>query len=143
MKDTVDLDNAIQTTGKFPYAFAVMDRIGGWEEGEEQESWVGTRIAASMWICTKAVVCNGQRHMQNFRIFKLRFILEAVNWVNDDALDDHVWVSEMTIAQQVAKVLDALQCDIELPCVVQWRMLRFSAPTSLNNDLLNDGAILG
>ena len=143
MKDKVDLDNAIQTKGKFSYAIPVMDRIGGWEEGEEQESWVGTRFAASMWIYTKAVVCNGQSHMQNFKIFKLRSILEAVNWVGDDAFDDHVWVTEMTTAQQVAKVLDALQGDIELPCVVQWTMLRFSAPTSLNNDLLNDGEILG
>ena len=28
-------------------------------------------------------------------------------------------------------------------CVVQWRTLWFSAPTSLNNDLLNHGEIVG
>ena len=28
------------------------------------------------------------------------------------------------------------------PCIVQWWLLWFSAPTSLNNDLLNDGVIL-
>ena len=32
--------------------------------------------------------------------------------------------------------------DLEIPSIVQWEMLWFSAPTILNNDLLNDGEIL-
>ena len=51
-----DLDNAIQTKAEFSYAIAVMDRTGGLEEGDEQENWVRTIFAASMWIYTKAVV---------------------------------------------------------------------------------------
>ena len=47
--------------------------------------------------------------MQNFKILKLRSILEAVIWVCDDALDGHVWVSERTGALQEAKVSEALQ----------------------------------
>ena len=43
---------------------------------------------------------------------------------------------------QEAQVLEPVNSDIEIPCVVQWGMLWFSAPTSLNNDLLNDGVIL-
>ena len=89
-----------------------MERIGGWEEEGEQENWVGARFAASIWIYTKAVVCNGQGHMQNLRIFKLRSILEAFNGVRDDALDDHVWVSEQTTALQEAKILEALHNDM-------------------------------
>ena len=49
----------------------------------------------------------------------------------------------MTIVLQEANVLEALQYDLEIHCVVQWRMLWFSAPTSLNDDLLNDGELLG
>ena len=74
--------------------------------------------------------------MQIVRIYNLRSILEAVNWVCDDALDDRVWVSEITIALQEANILEPLQYDLEIHCVVQWRLLRFSAPTSLNDDLL-------
>ena len=37
--------------------------------------------------------------------------MEAVNWVCDDALEDHVWVSELTISCQEAKNLEALQND--------------------------------
>ena len=59
----------------------------------------------------------------------------------DDDLDEHVWVSEQTISLQEAKVLEALRYDLEIPCIVQWRMLWLSAPTSLNNDLLNDGKV--
>ena len=47
MKNKFDLDNAIQTKAEFSCAIAVMDRIGGWEEGEgEQENWVGPRFTS-------------------------------------------------------------------------------------------------
>ena len=76
VEDKFDLDNAIQTKAEFPYAIAVMDNIGGWEEEEgEQEKWVSPRFDASIWIHTKAAVCIGQGNMQNVRIFKLRSIL--------------------------------------------------------------------
>ena len=87
-------------------------------------------------------MCNGQNNMLNYRLLQFRSIREAVNWVCDDALDDHVWVSELTISCQKAKVLEALQYDFANPCMVQWCMLWFSAPTSLNNGFLNNGVIL-
>ena len=34
-----------------------------------------------------------------------------------------------------------VNCDIEVHCVVLREMLWFSAPISLNNDLLNDGVL--
>ena len=67
--------------------------------------------------------------------------MEALNCVCDDVLDDHVWVSELTIFCQEAKVLAALQYDSANPCLVQWSMLWFSAPANLNRRLLNDGVI--
>ena len=66
----------------------------------------------SQWACgyifkyTKAVKCNGQSHMQNYRLLKFRSIMEAVSWVFDDVLDEHVWVSELTISCQEAEVLE-------------------------------------
>ena len=36
----------------------------------------------------------------------------------------------------------SLQYDLANPCIIQWSMLWFSAPTSLDNGLLNDGVIL-
>ena len=80
--------------------------------------------------------------MQNCILLKFRSILEAVNWVCDDALDEHVWVSELTISCQEAKILDALQYDLANPCIVQWRVLWFQAPPSFNHGFLNDGGIL-
>ena len=32
--------------------------------------------------------------------------------------------------------------EINVPCTVQWELLRYSAPSSLNNDLLDGGVIL-
>ena len=69
--------------------------------------------------------------------------MEVVKWVCDDAFDEQVWVSEQTITLQEAKVLEALQYDFEVPCVVQWKILWFSAPTSFSNDLLNDEDYFG
>ena len=37
------------------FAMAVMDKVEGWNE----EKWVGSCLAASMWIYTKAVLCEG------------------------------------------------------------------------------------
>ena len=37
--------------------------------------------------------------------------------------------------------LEALHCDTNAPCIVQWKMLWYSAPTGLDKDLLNDVAI--
>ena len=68
--------------------------------------------------------------------------MEAVNWVCDDALDDHVWVDEQTISCQEAKVLEASDFDIEVPCVVQWSTLWFSSPTNLNWRFLDGGTII-
>ena len=114
-----------------------MDKIEGWEE----ESWVGSRFAASIWIYTKAVICNGQNNMQDHWLQLFRSIMEAVNWVCDDALDDRVWVSELTISCQERKVLKTLQYDLADLCIVQWGMLWFSAPTNLNRRFLNDRVI--
>ena len=64
MEDMFDLDNAVQTQAEFSFSIAVMDKIGGWEEGAEQENCVGAEFVASIWIFSTAVVCNGQSHMQ-------------------------------------------------------------------------------
>ena len=80
--------------------------------------------------------------MQNHRLLKFSSIMEAVSRVREDALNEHVWVSELSISCQEAKVLEALPYDLGNPCIVQWRMLWFSAPTSLKNGFLNDGVIL-
>ena len=46
--------------------------------------------------------------------------MEGVKWVCGDALEDHEWVSELTISRQETEVLVALNYDIEAPCVVWW-----------------------
>ena len=52
------------------------------------------------------------------------------------------WISEFLLLMQETYILEALNHDTDIPCFVQRRMLWFFAPTSLNNDLLNDGVIL-
>ena len=65
--------------------------------------------------------------------------MEGVNWVCVDALDDHKWVSELTISRQEADVLVAVDYDIEVSFVVQWKMVWFSSPTRLNRIFSDSG----
>ena len=119
-------------------AMAVMDGVGGWILGNEEGSHSGAVFAASMWICTKAVICNGQRHMETFRMNKMNSIMEAINCICAHVQKSHDWISEFSLVMQETKVVETLSCVIDVPCVVQHSMLWFSAPTSLNNDSLND-----
>ena len=48
-------------------------------------------------------------------------------------------MSTETLLSQEAKTLEALSYDLEIPCVVQWAVLWFAAPSSLNNELINAG----
>ena len=48
VKDEFDLANSIQTKAEFSYATVVVDRIGGWNGGNEEGSQIGARFAASM-----------------------------------------------------------------------------------------------
>ena len=71
----------------------VMDQIDGWED---EEKWVGANFAARMWIYTKAVLCDGQEYTQdNLRRSRL---LSSVNWVCEEAFEEHGWLSELTMS---------------------------------------------
>ena len=50
--------------------------------------------------------------------------------------EHHEWRPPLSINAKFWRLLDH---DIEIPCVVQWGMLWYSALTGSNNDLLNDG----
>ena len=68
--------------------------------------------------------------MQEYLKRGMLSILLCVNQVCAGTLDVHEWVSESTIAEQDEEVIGRDADDeICIPCVVQWRLLWFSAPT--------------
>ena len=140
VEDKFDLDNDIRMKAEFSHVIAVMDknrRMG--RKGRRTRELGGPKIRCEHVDLHKR--CCVQRSKPHTKLQDLQ--IEIYYGLCDDALDEHVWVSEQTTSLQEAKVLEALQYDFEIPCIVQWEMLWFSAPTSLNNDLLNDGEILG
>ena len=63
-------------------------------------------------------------------------IMLCVKWVCAGTFDDNEWVSEGTNAEQEEEVIGRdLDCEICIPCAVQWSVLWFSAPTRLNQTL--------
>ena len=104
-----------QPKSVFARAMTVMDKIERWEEEEEEkkknDKWVGRRrnelVPVSQCACgstQKALICNGQVNTQEYLMQRFRSVMEGVTWVCDDALEDHVWVSELTISRQETEV---------------------------------------
>ena len=125
-----------------------MDKTSRWIEKEELKAvaektarHIGGKLAACTWIYSKTVVCNGQSYMEAFRSQKTHSIMEAINWVCPSAQDNHAWTSEFSLVLNENKTLGESNYDIEFPCMVQWGLLWYVAPSSLNNNLLNDGVI--
>ena len=52
----------------------------------------------------KVVICNGQKHMEAFRHYEKNSIMEAIRW--------------LCAYFQENQVLEALNYDIDVPCVV-------------------------
>ena len=95
VKGELDLGLPLQRNAEFSYAFAVMGKFGGWEEGNEREDQIGARFGASMWIHTKAV--DGPRHMENFMMNKINSITEAVNGAWGILYEDHECIPQNSI----------------------------------------------
>ena len=115
---------------------AVMDKVEGWKE----EQWVGSFLAASMWMYTKAALCDGRKCDPPLDLRSiLAIIIESVSWVTEDFLWDHEWITETKVTVKESLILVALHYDIEVPCPLQWALLWFSAPTNLNRKFVNNG----
>ena len=63
------------------FAMTVMDKLEGWND----EKWVGSMFAASMWIYTKAELCDwrGRDPPMDLRK-KFTIIMESASWVTTD-----------------------------------------------------------
>ena len=74
--------------------------------------------------------------MQEYLKRRMLSIMLCVSWVCAGTLDDHEWLSESTIAEQEVVVMSReLDFEICFPCMVQWSIMWFSAPTRINQTL--------
>ena len=85
----------------------VMDKVEGWNE----EEWVGSYLAASMWINTKAVLFYGRKSDPTLDLQPiLAIIVESVSWVPEDSLWDHEWITETKVTMKENLILEAPHC---------------------------------
>ena len=107
VKDDFDLISSTHTKAEFSYAIAVLDRVGGWIDGDEEGSQIEARFAASLWIYTKAVILQWTKAHGNLQHqFKLTRLWKQSEWV-------------CASFQVENKILVQLNDDIVVPCVVQ------------------------
>ena len=65
--------------------------------------------------------------------------MECVSWVTEDFLLEHEWVTEPSVLWKENDILEAWNFDIDVPCPLQWGLLWFSAPSSVNRKYANNG----
>ena len=110
------------------------------KERSDGVTGVGSYLVASMWINTKAVSCDGRKRdpPQDLQPI-LGIIVESVCWVTEDLLWEHEWITKTDVTLKEDVILEALNCDIDVPCPLQWELLWFSAPTNFNHKFVNNG----
>ena len=81
-------------------------------EGERDErregSQMGGRLAACIWVHSKSLTGDGQRHMEIFRGRERESSVEADIWDCATVQDDHDWVSEYSLAMHGTENLGEL-----------------------------------
>ena len=65
----------------------------------------------------------------------LGIISEHVSWVCEDAL----WEHESDVLWKENEILEALNCDFDVPSPLHWGLLWFSSPSRLNRKFANHG----
>ena len=67
------------------------------------------------------MLCVEHDSTQEYLKKRMLSAMESVNWVCEDALEEHEWVSPLTISlQEEEEVLVELDYESSIPCVVQW-----------------------
>ena len=69
-----------------------------------------------MWVYTKCVLCDGQETTQDFLKRRMLSIMESFSWVCEDVLEEHEWVSSLTISLKEEEVLMELDYEVGVPC---------------------------
>ena len=88
-------------------------------KGREDESQIGARFVACMWIFTRAAISLQSKDKGNF-MCKLHSITEVVNKTWDLLYGAHEWIQQHSMELQESKIVKLLQFDIEVPCIMQW-----------------------
>ena len=59
--------------------------------------------------------------------------MESVNWVCGDLFkEEHEWVTQLTLSESEGLILADLEYNLDVPCVMQWALLWFTAPPPSN-----------
>ena len=69
-----------------------------------------------MWVYTKCVLCDGQETTQNLLKKRMLSATESVKWVCEEVLEEHEWVSPLTVSMKEEKeVLREVDCELDVP----------------------------
>ena len=81
---------------------------------------MGSLFAACKWIYTNAVLCDEHDPTQEYLKKGCFSIMESVNWVCEEALEEHEWGFPLTVSLiEEEEVLAELDYEFDILCVVQ------------------------
>ena len=100
----------------FCYAMTVMDKVEGWTRVK-----VGKKKNGYDRTSPRQCGYTPPLDLQS----TLATMIESASWVTEESLWDHEWITETKVTMKENLVLEALHCDIEVPCPLQWALLWF------------------
>ena len=126
-RNVVNTHANAQTESVFSFALTLMDNI--WVVKKNENGWgpfsrhvCGSELKRSCAMDGNLLKNELQRRFMT--------IMESVNWVCEDAFkEEHEWVTQCTISEQEDRILADLGYNFDDPCVIQWALLWFSAPS--------------
>ena len=130
VKDESDAGSPFQAKAEFSHDV----------EGNEREDQIGSEIWGKHLDLHQSFGLQWSKTIERLHDGQVELDYRGRQWgMGDSPCGSRYWVPQNSIKLLEYEVLESLHYDIEVPCVVQWRMLWYSAPTSFRNDLINDG----
>ena len=71
--------------------------------------------------------------------FLQKIVMVSTKWVTESFSREQEWPTDTNVTLKEDDILEALNHEIDVPCLSQCGLLRFSAPTDLNLHFMNNG----
>ena len=82
-----------------------------------------------MLIFSKAVFSKGRSGEPPLDLKSIHgIIVESVTWLTEGSLCEHEWITDTTVTLKENEILEALNYEFDVPCLLQWGLSWFSAP---------------
>ena len=139
---TVNCNANTQPKSVFCFALTVMGKVLAWDWDRKMDRIPICRMHVDLHesraVRSTHAAKNGDRPGWKTKLEgdleqRMQAIMESVNWVCEDLFkEEHEWVTQLTLSESEGLILVDLEYNLDVPCVMQWAHLWFTAPFRSN-----------